>query len=69
MDEKMTNFLDKPLKEVLENTKEEISVREWMWNFFLEKSGHDTLKAEEEMLPWLEEKDIEILNFIQKNSK
>lgn len=65
----MSSILDKPLKEVLENSKEDISVREWMWKFFLEKSGNDALKAEEDMLPWLKERDSKILNFIQINSK
>lgn len=65
----MPSILDKSIKEVLENSKEEISVREWMWNFFLEKNGHDARSAEEEMLPWLKKIDTKILSFIQKNSK
>lgn len=65
----MGNVLDKPLKEIIENYKEEISVREWMWDFFLEKSGHDSLNAESEMLPWLKADENKIIDFVQNNSK
>lgn len=64
-----TALLDRQMKEVFDWSDSDIPVRDALWDFFMEKNGRDTMKTEEEMLPFLDDSDDKIESFVTKNLK
>lgn len=64
-----TALLDRHMKEVFDWSDSDIPVRDALWDYFMEKNGRDTMKTEEEMLPFLDYSDDKIESFVTENLK
>ncbi|WP_027825762.1 hypothetical protein [Lactobacillus psittaci] len=64
-----TRLLDRHMKEVFDWSDSNIPVRDAIWNYFMEKNGKNTLKTEEDMLPFLKDSDDKIEAFVNENLK
>lgn len=62
-----TALLDRRMKDVFEWSELDIPVRDALWDYFMEKNGRDTMKTEEDMLPFLNDSDEEIEAFVDAN--
>lgn len=64
-----TSLLDRHMKEVFDWSDSNVPVRDAIWNYFMEKNGKNTLKTEEDMLPFLKDSDDKIEAFVNENLK
>lgn len=64
-----TSLLDRRMKEVFDWSDADTTVRDALWDYFMEKNGRDTIKAEEDMLPFIGDEDIKIAAFVNENLK
>ena len=64
-----SNFLDVTMKEVFDWSDNEKTVRENLWNYFLELSGKDPVRAEDKMGQLLNQENDKIKKFIEENLK
>ncbi|MBD5429764.1 hypothetical protein [Lactobacillus sp.] len=64
-----TDLLDRRMNEVFDWSDSELPVRDALWDYFMESNGHDTMKTEEAMLPFLKDSDDKIEVFINENLK
>lgn len=64
-----TALLDRHMKEVFDWSDSDIPVRDALWDYFMEKNGRDTMKTEEEILPFLDYSDDKIESFVNENLK
>ncbi|MDF7638359.1 hypothetical protein PT285_02780 [Lactobacillus sp. ESL0791] len=64
-----TALLDRYMDEVFDWSDSKIPVRDALWDYFMEKNGRDTIKTEEDMLPFLNDSDDKIEAFVNKNLK
>ncbi|WP_391486839.1 hypothetical protein [Lactobacillus mulieris] len=64
-----TRLLDRHIKEVFDWSDSNIPVRDAIWDYFMEKNGKNTLKTEEDMLPFLKDSDDKIEAFVNENLK
>lgn len=64
-----STLLNQPMKEVFDWSDLELSVRDVLWDYLLEKDGRDAIKAEEEMLYFLNVGDDKIKLFLTENLK
>ncbi|MCF1783065.1 hypothetical protein LZD76_01045 [Lactobacillus mulieris] len=64
-----TRLLDRHMKEVFDWSESNIPVRDAIWDYFMEKNGKNTLKTEEDMLPFLKDSDDKIEAFVNENLK
>lgn len=64
-----TAMLDRHMKEVFDWSDSNTPVRDALWDYFMEKNGHDTMKTEEDMLPFLKDSDDKIEAFVNDNLK
>ncbi|EGF34785.1 hypothetical protein AAULH_02053 [Lactobacillus helveticus MTCC 5463] len=52
-----TALLDRHMKEAFDWSDSDMPVRDALWDYFMEKNGRDTMKTEEDMLPFLKDSD------------
>lgn len=64
-----TSLLDRRMKEVFDWSDADTTVRDALWDYFMEKNGRDTIKTEEDMLPFLDDADDKIESFVNENLK
>lgn len=64
-----STLLNQPMKEVFDWSDLELSVRDVLWDYLLEKDGRDAIKAEEDMLYFLNVGDDKIKLFLTENLK
>lgn len=64
-----TRLLDRHMKEVFDWSDSNIPVRDAIWDYFMKKNGKNTLKTEEDMLPFLKDSDDKIEAFVNENLK
>lgn len=64
-----TALLDQKMKEAFDWSESDLPVRDALWDYFMEKNGRDTMKTEEDMLPFLKDSDEEIEAFVDENLK
>ncbi len=64
-----TALLDRHMKEVFDWSDSDLPVRDALWDYFMEKNGRDTIKTEEDMLPFLDYSDDQIESFVNENLK
>lgn len=64
-----TAFLDRSMKEVFDWSDSDTPVRDALWDYFMESSGHNTDKTEEAMLPFMSDSDDKIIAFVNENLK
>ena len=64
-----TELLDRHMKEVFDWSDSNMPVRDALWDYFMEKNGRDTMKTEEDMLPFLKDSDDKIEAFVNENLK
>ena len=64
-----TALLDRHMKEVFDWSDSIMPVRDSLWDYFMEKNGRDTMKTEEDMLPFLKDSDDKIEAFVNENLK
>ena len=64
-----TSLLDRHMKEVFDWSDSNVPVRDAIWNYFMEKNGKNTLKTEDDMLPFLKDSDDKIEAFVNENLK
>ena len=64
-----TALLDRHMKEVFDWSDSNMPVRDALWDYFMEKNGRDTMKTEEDMLPFLKDSDNKIEAFVNENLK
>ncbi|MDK7309942.1 hypothetical protein [Lactobacillus jensenii] len=64
-----TSLLDRHMKEVFDWSDSNVPVRDAIWNYFMEKNGKNTLKTEEDMLPFLKDSDDKIEAFVNEKLK
>ncbi|RMC38419.1 MULTISPECIES: hypothetical protein [unclassified Lactobacillus] len=64
-----STLLNQPMKEVFDWSDLELSVRDVLWDYLLEKDGRDAIKAEEDMLYFLNVGDEKIKLFLTENLK
>ena len=64
-----TRLLDRHMKEVFDWSESNIPVRDAIWDYFMEKNGKNTLKTEEDMLPFLKDSDDKIEAVVNENLK
>lgn len=64
-----STLLNQPMKEVFDWSDLELSVRDVLWDYLLEKYGRDAIKAEEDMLYFLNVGDDKIKLFLTENLK
>lgn len=64
-----TALLDQHMKEAFDWSDSNLPVRDTLWNYFMEKNGRDTMKTEEDMLPFLKDSDEKVAAFVNKNLK
>lgn len=64
-----TKLLDRHMKEVFDWSKSELPVRDALWDYFMEKNGRDTMKTEEDMMPFLKDDDQIIEAFVNEHLK
>lgn len=62
-------ILDQQMNEVFDWSNSDSSIREALWDYFIEKNGHDPAKAEEAMLVYLTVSDDEIKSFVNDKLK
>lgn len=64
-----TELLDRHMNEVFDWSDSTLPVRDALWNYFMENNGHNTMKTEEAMLPFLKDSDDKIEAFVNENLK
>ena len=64
-----TALLDRHMNEVLDWSDSKLPVRDALWDYFMEKNGRDTMKTEEDMLPFLKDSDYKVKAFVNENLK
>lgn len=64
-----TKLLDRHMKEVFDWSNSELPVRDALWDYFMEKNGRDTMKTEEDMMPFLKDDDRIIEAFVNEHLK
>lgn len=64
-----STLLNQPMKEVFDWSDLELSVRDVLWDYLLEKDGRDAIKVEEDMLYFLNVGDDKIKLFLTENLK
>lgn len=64
-----TELLDRHMNEVFDWSDSTLPVRDALWNYFMESNGHNTMKTEEAMLPFLKDSDDKIEAFVNENLK
>lgn len=64
-----STLLNQPMKEVFDWSDLELSVRDVLWDYLLEKDGREAIKAEEDMLYFLNVGDDKIKLFLTENLK
>ena len=69
MTKENNNLLDMPMKEVFEWSKKSETVRANLWEYFLELSGKDPIRAENKMGHFIIQKNPEIIKYIEENLK
>lgn len=71
MADSVTNlgFLDTPMKDIFDWSNSKLPVRDALWNYFMEKNGHNSLKTEDDMLPFMKDSTGLIETFINEHLK
>ena len=64
-----TALLDRHMNEVFDWSDSKLPVRDALWDFFMVKNGRDTMKTEEDMLPFLKDSDDKVKAFVNENLK
>lgn len=64
-----TALLDRHMEEAFDWSDSDMPVRDALWDYFMEKNGRDTMKTEEDMLPFLKDSDDKIEAFVNENLK
>lgn len=64
-----TELLDRHMNEVFDWSDSDLPVRDALWDYFMENNGHNTMKTEEAMLPFLKDSDEKIEAFVNENLK
>lgn len=64
-----TALLDRHMNEVFDWSVAKLPVRDALWDYFMEKNGRDTMKTEEDMLPFLKDSDDKVKAFVNENLK
>lgn len=64
-----SDLLDTTMKSVFDWSDNSDTVRENLWNYFLELSGKDPVRAEGKMGQLINQENIKIKKFIEKNLK
>lgn len=67
--EENNNLLDMSMEEVFDWSKESKTVRSSLWEYFLELSGKDPIRAENKMEHLIIQKNPEIIKYIEENVK
>lgn len=62
LDKKFENtaLLDKPMNKVFDWSKDDKAVRIALWDYYMGKNDHDTMKTADDMAPYLDMKDDEV---------
>lgn len=66
VDVEKTLVLDTPMNEEFDWSKEEIPVRDALWNYYMEKNSKDTMKTEQDMEPVINSSDDEVKALAEK---
>ncbi len=71
MAESITNagLMDRPMKDVFDWSNSRLPVRDALWNYFMEKNGHNSLKTEDDMLPFMKDSNSLIETFVNEHLK
>lgn len=64
-----TALLDRPMDEVFDWSKSKRPVRVVLWDYFMEKNGRNTMKTEDDMLPFMKDADDRIEAFVNEHLK
>ncbi|WEV44122.1 hypothetical protein OZX56_02530 [Lactobacillus sp. ESL0684] len=63
------SILDQPMNQVFDNSSDTETMRSFLWNYFMEQAGNDSVAAETAMLPLLQKSDQEIIAFADEQLK
>ena len=66
---KEPEVLNLKMSEAFDWSDDKTVVRDAIWDYFMENNNHDTVKTEEAEKPFLDMKDAEVRDFIEKNLK
>ncbi|MBD5432252.1 MAG: hypothetical protein HDR42_01970 [Lactobacillus sp.] len=64
-----SDLLDNTMKNIFDWSDDSNTVRENLWNYFLELSGKDPVRAEDKMGQLLNQENDKIKKFIEENLK
>lgn len=62
-----TELLDLKMKEAFDWSDSNIPVRDALWNHFMESNGHNTMKTEKAMLPFMKDSDEKIKSYVEEH--
>lgn len=64
-----TLFIDYNMNDAFDWSDEEMPVRDAIWNYLMDHNGHDTLKTEEQIKPFMTMSEDEVRKYVEDNLK
>nr|WP_282801600.1 hypothetical protein [Secundilactobacillus kimchicus] len=64
-----TLLIDENMNVVFDWSKDEMPIRDAVWDYLMAHNGHDTLKTEEQMKPFMTIADSDVKKFVTAHLK
>ncbi|MTV83140.1 hypothetical protein [Secundilactobacillus folii] len=64
-----TLFIDYNMNDAFDWSDDETPVRDAIWDYLMEQNGHDTLKTEEQMKPFMSMSEDDVRKYVEDNLK